>query len=1052
MRYQILGPLEVEDGSRPVTLPQGRQRLLLAVLLANANQVVSRDRLIDALWEDAPPPTAAGSLHNLVSGVRRVVGDALVTRDGGYVLHVVPGECDAERFAALAERGSAALAAGDAGRADATLREALALWRGPPLGDLAGNRALADEAARLDEARLVALEDRIDADLLLGRHHESLVELQALTAQHPLRERLHGQQMLALYRSGRQAEALTAYRDTRERLVGELGIEPGPALRRLERAVLAQDPELGASDTLPRAPPRVAWAKRHGDAFVAAGAAIFVVAVVLVVLLGSQGDRAPPSSRAVQAAPGAVVAIDPGTGKVIERTPVGATPSAVAVGAGAVWTVNADENTVSRVDLRTNAVRTQPADAIPLDIAAGEEAAWLITGGSNLRSVPPPARIDRLDAASGAPIASQPLTPRAGMPTRAPPQLVAAGAGGVWAIGRTGRLHRIDPVSGDVDAVRGLSAVRVAAGDDQIWVLIEPPPRRPRAENLVRLDPRDGRIAAGVRVPGRSLGALAVGAGGVWLTDSFNGAVWRVDPTLRSLPRQIPVDPGVDAIAASDEGVWTANSVTGTVARIDTTRNAVSDKIDLGGAPRGIAIGAGRVWVTNVPASSAPGAATSLRSGSSVEPVASRDCGPVLAGPSGDPDVLIVFDDLFVGTFRSRVEATNAAVAHTLRAHAFRAGPLRVGLQACSDGLAQSGSFDEGKCRVNARAYARNPAVRGVVGPSHSACTAAMLPILNRAPGGAVPIISHANTGAFLVGRDPLAPAGELDRLFPEGRRGYARIMPADDYEVAAAAMHAQRMSPEGVFVVTDEFTHEGPAPVWFRHAAGRLGLPILGSALQRSGSRRVATLARRIVASGAGAVYLQTGADRFIAPLRARLGEKVTIILAAFGGIPISGLFDVAGAAARGIHVMSPGLPVDRLPPAGRRFVRDFGSRRPGGRVPEWAVYGAAATEALLAAIARSDGSRPSVAGALESVDLPDTPVGRLRFTRTGEPMTNPVAIVRAERGGEPDDGVSTAGGTVIDIVDPPSRLVGADGENGRRSAESGRGDEVTHRRVREG
>src|SRR5215213_7628319 len=104
MRYQILGPLEVEDGSRPVTLPQGRQRLLLAVLLANANQVVSRDRLIDALWEDAPPPTAAGSLHNLVSGVRRVVGDALVTRDGGYVLHVVPGECDAERFAALAER------------------------------------------------------------------------------------------------------------------------------------------------------------------------------------------------------------------------------------------------------------------------------------------------------------------------------------------------------------------------------------------------------------------------------------------------------------------------------------------------------------------------------------------------------------------------------------------------------------------------------------------------------------------------------------------------------------------------------------------------------------------------------------------------------------------------------------------------------------------------------------------------------------------------------------------------------------------------------------
>ena len=239
--------------------------------------------------------------------------------------------------------------------------------------------------------------------------------------------------------------------------------------------------------------------------------------------------------------------------------------------------------------------------------------------------------------------------------------------------------------------------------------------------------------------------------------------------------------------------------------------------------------------------------------------------------------------------------------------------------------------------------------------------------------------------------------------------------------------MHAQRVSPRGVFVVTDEFTHDGPAPIWFRRAAGRLGLPILGTALQRSRSRQVAALARRIDASRARAVYLQTGADRFIAPLRARLGDDVTVILAAFGGIPISGLFDVAGAAARGIHVTSPGLPVDRLPPAGRRFVRDFGSSRPGGRVPEWAVYGAAATEALLAAIARSDGSRVSVADALASVDLPDTPVGRLRFTSNGEPTTNPVAIVRAQSGGEPDDGVATAGGTILDIVDPPPRLVGA-------------------------
>jgi DNA-binding SARP family transcriptional activator len=230
MRYRMLGPLEAQDGSRMVPLPQGRQRLLLAVLLVLANEIVSRDRLIDALWGEAPPATAGSGLHNLVSAIRKgLADDSLVTRDGGYVLEVAPGELDAASFEELAAQGSAALARGDPERAAALLREGLELWRGPPLAELAYHVALSEEAARLEEARLAALEVRIEADLARGRHADVVAELQSLTTAHPLRETLRAHQMLALYRSGRQADALAAYRDVRERLVDELGIEPGPA-------------------------------------------------------------------------------------------------------------------------------------------------------------------------------------------------------------------------------------------------------------------------------------------------------------------------------------------------------------------------------------------------------------------------------------------------------------------------------------------------------------------------------------------------------------------------------------------------------------------------------------------------------------------------------------------------------------------------------------------------------------------------------------------------------------------------------------------------------
>jgi DNA-binding SARP family transcriptional activator/predicted ATPase len=240
VEFLLLGPLEVRDEGRTVALPRAKQRALLAVLLLNANEVVSTDRLIDALWGESPPKTAVESLHNLVSQLRRVVGDTLVTRPPGYVLQVEPWRIDLERFQALVAEADRAPAPARA----AKLREALALWRGPALADLAFEPFAEHEAGRLDELRASAGEELAEAELSLGRNADVVPELEALVAAHPLRERLRAQLMLALYRSGRQAEALDAYRDARRALRDGLGLEPSPALRELERAILRQDPRL----------------------------------------------------------------------------------------------------------------------------------------------------------------------------------------------------------------------------------------------------------------------------------------------------------------------------------------------------------------------------------------------------------------------------------------------------------------------------------------------------------------------------------------------------------------------------------------------------------------------------------------------------------------------------------------------------------------------------------------------------------------------------------------------------------------------------------------
>src|SRR5215217_2289480 len=252
MQFRLLGPLEVVDGDRPLILGGAKQRSLLAVLLLHANEVVASDRLIAELWGERPPATAAKSVQTYVSRLRRELGERrLATRPPGYVIHVEPSELDLAGFEAMLAEARRA----DPVTAGEKLRRALALWRGPPLADLAYEPFAQTEIVRLDELRLAALEARLDADLAAGRHSALVGELEATIAAHPLREHLRAQLMLALYRSGRQAEALHTYRAARQELAEELGLEPGEALRRLERAILQQDPKLELEQRPPRAPP-----------------------------------------------------------------------------------------------------------------------------------------------------------------------------------------------------------------------------------------------------------------------------------------------------------------------------------------------------------------------------------------------------------------------------------------------------------------------------------------------------------------------------------------------------------------------------------------------------------------------------------------------------------------------------------------------------------------------------------------------------------------------------------------------------------------------------
>jgi YVTN family beta-propeller protein len=1015
--FSLLGPTQVVDGDRNIALGAPKQRALLALLLLRRGEAISVESLADELWSGEPPATGTKAVRVYVGELRKALGaEVILTTGGGYAIPLDGHETDVERFEELAEEGRRRLDGGDPEGAATNLREALGVWRGPALADFRYDDFAQHEITRLEEARMATLEARIDADLALGREDELVPELQALVREHPLRERLRGQLMLALYRAGRQADALAVYREGRRRLVEELGIEPGRELQELERAILGHDESVGP----PRRRLRPRRVRKRPALLVGLGGLLVVgaAATALAISLTRSGGGA--ISSVVQG--NSLAAIEPSTGRVVAEVPVGATPSAVAVGGGAVWVLNADDQTISRVDAETKEVRTLAIGATPTDLAAGADEVWVGNGGKLARAQfagTTAVALTRLDAHTGAVLANVPLPQRGSTQSNVAQNHIALAAGSVWAIAPDFSLVRIDPTRNEVSAVtHDVAAVAVAAERREVWVLSD-------QGTLARIAARGNRVTARVSVPATGLSDLALGGGSVWATDPYQGTLWRIDPGAHVVERTIDVGVGADSVAFGSGAVWVANSLQGTLSRIDPATNRVTHVVPLGSTPRALAVGEGLVWVAV--AGERAVAAAQRQSGQTVQSLPATICGPLVSGSA--PARFIVVSDLPLrGGPRFVTPQMSAAILHVLRTHSFRAGRYPLGYQSCDHSTAQTGLFDERKCAANTKAYAANPDVIGVVGPYNSGCAYAELPIASRA---GLPVISPTNSDVGLTRPAFGAPRGALRALYPTGRRTYVRLMSPDDTQAAADALLVRRLGARRIFVL-DDGGYGAAFAAYFTRAASRLRLRVVDAARWDPQKPRLRKLAARARRSGAQAVFLcgliDTSAGEVLAAVRRAFPPSVPVI-GCDGLLPVSLLFERAGPTARGTYVSIDGLVNERLGPAGRKFLRDFGSTQPGAKVDVAAVYAAQAAELLLDAIGHSDGTRASVSSELFKARLHDGFLGTFAIDAVGDPSPAPVTIVRLEHGGGTNVVASYEGARVDSVITPPPRLLGKKG-----------------------
>jgi branched-chain amino acid transport system substrate-binding protein len=630
---------------------------------------------------------------------------------------------------------------------------------------------------------------------------------------------------------------------------------------------------------------------------------------------------------------------------------------------------------------------------------------------------------------------------RTALPAAKPRPLAAvrmaeAPGGGVWITDGGTHLLRYDD-RGQLVVRRDLhrSLADIAAGPRSMWVLSG------ATATLLERDPRTGAGRGSIRLESHpGIGAplpfaLTAGAGALWILDASPPSVIRVDPRIGAVTTTIPLGIGSDplSIAAAGNAVWVADSGDGTLARIDAVDDSIHRTV-VGGSPFAVAADRRRVWLTvqpglvartgGVPAPLASGAATSLGA------LPPSICSPVYG--EGKPDVLIAADLPLTGLGGSALTLQMSnAIRFVLASHHFRAGRFAVGYQLCDDSSAQTGSWTTQTCRRNARAIAADGRVVGMIGPYNSGCAQAELPLLAHARSGAVPTVSPSTTYVGLTHRGPGTPPGEPGAYRQGGRPTFARVVAADDMQGAANGMLAKRLGVHRLFLLDDGGVYGETLAAAVRATARSLGIRIVGERSWASGGDKLA-LARRVWATRPDGVFVGGAIDedgnKLLNRLRAVLGPGPNILLPD-GFMPFPVLL-ASGIAAEGATITFPGPAPSRLPPAGRRFADAF-VRAIGTRPEAYSIAAAQAAEAMIKAIARSDGTRASVAQHLLHDPIANGILGTFRFDRNGDTSNAVVSVFRITRGQA----------RLLTVIHPSARLGSQESPAGRRHPLESRG-----------
>ena len=759
-------------------------------------------------------------------------------------------------------------------------------------------------------------------------------------------------------------------------------------------------------------------ARRRAPAILAAGGLVLVVAVVLAIIGLTGGDDGGDEPLG-----NGVAALDAKGGEVTSFVGSREIPGNVAVGEGAVWVLDNERRTVSRIDPQTRKVTKRfKTEGVPSELAVGEGAIWIgEAGGEGGETSNATVSLSRLDPDSGRVTQTVRLRGDTGVFPVAGAPRIAVGAGAVWAANPDGSVSRIDPDSGRLEATietDDLGAFTIAAGEEGVWFVGSEGPA-----GVSRIDPRTNEVARTIPIGAADTPrGVAVGAGSVWAAASGEGVVWRIEPGRPPRMRTIDVGVGVSFVSFGEGALWSANYADGLVSRIDPRTNRVTARTSIG-APQALAAGEGAAWV-------------SVAGGTTDGALTASSCGQVVSRTE-EPDVLLASDLPLQGPGSTDPRTLENAIRFALDRRDYRAGKYAVGYQSCDVSTPQTGGFEFRKCAANATAYSNAVKLVGVIGPWSSYCGAVQIPILNRAPDGPLAMVSPVSTspgltrGGRLAAPGSLGAKGEPEVYYPTGVRNFARLAPREDLLGIAQAMLSKELGLKRVYAVFDRpsgwMKREHADP--FARAATRLGLEVEGSAGFDPEARSHAALAAKVAASGAEGVFvaadLYGAGDRVVQALRDRLGGNVAIMTTEVMA-PIPDLLDSIGAAAHGLYVSGIDVPPDaRLDsPEGKAFARDFGTLQ----APVQGVLPVAqAVDLLLDAIARSDGTRRSVLERLRGTRVKDGYLGDFRLNRGDiTPAQVPIYRVsdRASAGANVPEHLE---GTVVDsVMSVPARLSG--------------------------